>query len=178
MVMNTQGNSHIIKSVGKVSALKSEVYIQTKNKDMTAFTSGIAHTRRATHGVANHTNTHPHTDDKQQFFVVHNGIIENHVKLKKQCAAQGYAFYSQTDTEVVPALLQIHRTGNLLETVEKVLPMLHGAYALLIMSSYTPHEMIAVKRGSPLILGTKENKNKNGESHSEIFFASDLQALA
>lgn len=107
--------------------------------------SGIAHTRWATHGEATETNTHPHTDTKQEFFVVHNGIIENHVKLKKKLRLDGYEFYSQTDTEVVPALLSIYWTGNLLETVEKVLPTLHGAYALLIMTKNSPDEMVAVK---------------------------------
>lgn len=108
--------------------------------------SGIAHTRRATHGGVSELNTHPHHDTGQKFFVVHNGIIENQRKLKDELMAEGYQFYGQTDTEVIPALLAKHWTGDLYETVQKVLPLLHGAYALLVKTTYSPTEMIGVKR--------------------------------
>lgn len=170
-IMDAAGTAEVVKSVGKVHALEEKIQELTKNKKdrYGTFTSGIAHTRWATHGVPSEVNTHPHYDTKKEFFVVHNGIIENRVKLKKQLEEQGYVFYSQTDTEVIPALLARHWTGNLLETVEKVLPMLHGAYALLITSTHTPGEMIGVKRGSPMILGIGSD---------EFYFSSDMQALA
>ena len=173
-VMTHDGENNIIKSVGKVSELEAKVLDTFKNGfpsswEWQKLMSGIAHTRWATHGEATETNTHPHTDTKQEFFVVHNGIIENHVKLKKKLRLDGYEFYSQTDTEVVPALLSIYWTGNLLETVEKVLPTLHGAYALLIMTKNSPDEMVAVKWWSPLILWI---------GSGEYFFSSDIQALA
>ena len=160
----------LIKSVGKVSQLSAKIAEAGDLRPMW-YTMGIAHTRRATHGEPSLVNTHPHCDRKEDFFVVHNGIIENQRKLKTELEQHGYTFYSETDSEVVPALLSHHRNGNFIETVEKVLPLLHGAYALLIVSKHLPDEMIAIKRWSPLIFGT-DNTGK------DMYFSSDIQALS
>jgi len=172
-VMNGEWNSELVKAVGKVSELTNKVASQKSNAESLLLTAniGIAHTRRATHGRPSEFNTHPHHDKDKKFFVVHNGIIENYVKLKKQLQAKWYEFYSETDTEVIPALLSVHWTWNFLETVEKVLPMLHGAYALVICCTEYPNELIAVKWGSPLIFWFNKNK-------VEYFLSSDTQALS
>jgi glucosamine--fructose-6-phosphate aminotransferase (isomerizing) len=101
---------------------------------------------------------------------VHNGIIENYYKLKQDLLAKGYKFYGQTDSEVIANLLEDNRTGNFMETVEKVLWMVRWAYALLIVSTYAPDEIIAVKLWSPLLFAYKEGDGS--------YFSSDKQALA
>ena len=168
-VFGDNGSYKDVKAVGKVSFL-SEVLDESLRVNM-LFSCGIAHTRWATHGEPSQTNTHPHHDSNKEFWVVHNGIIENQRKLKNELEGEWYSFYSQTDTEVVPALLAKYWDGNLLSTVEAILPLLHGAYALLITTTKSPWEFVAVKRWSPLIFGTKM-------SSDEMFFSSDTQALA
>lgn len=173
VVMDTEWHYKSVKAVGKVSELSNKIehYKNQSENLLKTANIGIAHTRWATHGKPSEANTHPHHDKDENFFVVHNGIIENYAKLKKELQSNGYEFYSETDTEVIPALLNIHWTGNLLETVEKVLPMLHGAYALAVCSTHCPNEMIAVKWWSPLILWINQEKK-------EYFLSSDMQALA
>lgn len=171
MIMDTDGQHHLIKEVWKVSDLQSKINQDVSSDNYKTQTYWIGHTRWATHGVPSIVNTHPHIDTQQKFFVVHNGIIENHVKLKKMLEKDhGYTFVSQTDTEVLPALLSVYRTGDLLETVHTILPLLHGAYALVVMTSHSPNIMVAVKRWSPLLFGLKDN-------HSSYVFSSDEQAL-
>lgn len=164
------------KSVGKV-ALLSQAVFDAKQKNVKSLfgTShfGIAHTRWATHGQPTYANTHPHHDRDEKFFVVHNGIIENYMELKEKLQSHGYEFYSDTDTEIIPALLAEAWTWNLLETVEKVLPKLEWAYALAIVSVYAPWELVAVKWGSPLVFGFREFQNDK-----EFFVSSDMQALS
>ena len=135
-----------MKAVGRVSNLSNTLSAAGNEIFLTSYNTGIAHTRRATHGVPSEANTHPHHDSAQRFFVVHNGIIENQRKLKDELINNGYQFYSETDTEVIPALLANYRDGNLLSTVEKILPLLTGAYALLITCLDAPGEMVGVKR--------------------------------
>ena len=170
-LMQETWSVQLLRAVGKVSALSATIHDQfPEYAGLGEYTMGIAHTRWATHGGVTENNTHPHHDAKRDFWVVHNGIIENQYKLKTQLADEWYEFYGQTDTEVVPALLAKYRTGNLRETVEQVLPLLHGAYAFVIMSAHTPNEMIAVKWGSPMIFG-------RDFAHNDMFFSSDAQAL-
>jgi glucosamine--fructose-6-phosphate aminotransferase (isomerizing) len=168
------GTPTLIRSVWKVSELCKKISQMTNNQSTHQILiqiSGIAHTRWATHGGITELNTHPHHDTNNKFFVVHNGIIENQYKLKEELKKEWYHFYGETDTEVIPALLAKYRNGNLYDTVQKVLPLLHGAYALLIKSTYCPTEMIGVKRWSPLLFALhSENK--------DFFFSSDAQALA
>lgn len=173
-LMDTTGKTHTIKAVGKVADLQHTIDQQTANTDtdpLQQYTRGIAHTRRATHGKPTMSNTHPHCDAGQKFFVVHNGIIENQRKLKNELIDEGYMFYGDTDTEVIPALLAKHWTWSLRTTVHKVLPLLHGAYALVIISTHAPDEMIGVTLGSPLFLWMTTAKDR-------YFFSSDAQALS
>ncbi len=168
LVGNTTGDFELIRAVGKVSSLANKVAKEIKADKK--FSIGIAHTRRATHGGISEENTHPHHDQNKHFYLVHNGIIENYHKLKQDLLAKWYAFYGQTDSEVIANLLEDNRTGNFMETVEKVLRIIRWAYALLIVSTYTPNEIIAVRLWSPLLLAYNE--------HGEYFFSSDKQALA
>lgn len=169
-IFNTEGWHKLMKAVGRVSNLSNTLSAAGTEIFLTSYNTGIAHTRRATHGIPSEANTHPHHDSAQRFFVVHNGIIENQRKLKDELVKDGYQFYSETDTEVIPALLSNYRDGNLLSTVEKILPLLTGAYALLITCLDAPGEMVGVKRWSPLLFGM------NRQTH-EWFFSSDAQAL-
>lgn len=168
LVGNNDGKFQLVRAVGKVSSLASKVAKEIGAEKK--FSIGIAHTRRATHGGITEENTHPHHDQNKHFYLVHNGIIENYYKLKQDLLAKWYKFYWQTDSEVIANLLEDNRTGNFMETVEKVLGMIRWAYALLIVSTYAPDEIIAVKLGSPLLLAYNEK--------GEYFFSSDKQALA
>ncbi|MFA7717117.1 MAG: glutamine--fructose-6-phosphate transaminase (isomerizing) [Candidatus Absconditabacterales bacterium] len=168
LVGNKKGEIKLIKAVGKVSHLANKVAKEISDKEH--YTFGIAHTRRATHGGVTEENTHPHHDMNKHFYLVHNGIIENYHKLKQDLLVKGYTFYGETDSEIVANLLEDNWTGNFMETVEKVLGMIRGAYALLIVSTYAPDEIIAVKLGSPLLFAYT--------GKDEFFFSSDKQALA
>ncbi|MDX8158767.1 glutamine--fructose-6-phosphate transaminase (isomerizing) [Acinetobacter pittii] len=129
---------------------------------------GIAHTRWATHGKPTENNAHPHMSGKVA--VVHNGIIENYQELKDDLQTLGYVFTSQTDTEVVAHLVAeaLKSTDSLLEAVETVVPQLKGAYALGIIHSDYPDELITVREGSPLVIGVGIGEN---------FISSDQLAL-
>ncbi|MEO5596493.1 MAG: glutamine--fructose-6-phosphate transaminase (isomerizing), partial [Lysobacteraceae bacterium] len=130
--------------------------------------SGIAHTRWATHGVPNTGNAHPHVSGDVS--VVHNGIIENHAALRAELLGQGYEFSSQTDTEVVAHLIEHQqRQGlDLLGALRVVLPRLHGAYALAVLSAREPGRLLGARLGSPLVAGIGEG---------EHYLASDIHAL-
>lgn len=170
-VMDKLGDSKFVKSVWKVSNLASKIKNEiSKENDFCAW---IAHTRRATHWKPTIENTHPHFDSEKKFFVVHNWIIENYAKIKKELQNEGYKFYSETDTEVIAVLMSKYWNGDLLETVESILEIINWAYALAICTVENPNEMVAVKWGSPLIFGTNL---KNTEK--EFFISSDIQALS
>jgi glucosamine--fructose-6-phosphate aminotransferase (isomerizing) len=151
----------IRKSVGRLAALEAQL------EDLGA-NVGIGHTRWATHGRPSHDNAHPHTDDTGRFIVVHNGIIENYLKLREELTAKGHVFKSETDTEVVAHLLYEEYDGDLFEAVKKVVKRLRGAYALAIMAKDEPGKLIAVREKSPLIIGLGEGEN---------FIASDIPAI-
>ena len=154
----------IHKTVERIESLKK----QTDNGKTVEGFNGIGHTRWATHGVPSYENAHPHTSATSKFAVVHNGIIENYSLLKSQLEKEGIKFKSETDTEVVPQLLEKYYTGNLLETVNKVTKMLEGSYALGILCTDFPETLVAVKRFSPLIIGICEDAN---------IIASDVTAI-
>ena len=145
----------IFKETGKISAAKDAVHLKG--------TCGIGHTRWATHGVPSRTNAHPFTDCTGKIAVVHNGIIENYAALKRDLEKRGHTFVSETDTEVIPHLIEEKYTGNLREAVSKILPLLEGAYAILVIAEGT-EEIVAARKGSPLVLGIGDR---------EYVFASD-----
>ena len=145
----------VFKETGKISAAKNAVHLKG--------TCGIGHTRWATHGVPSRTNAHPFTDCTGKIAVVHNGIIENYAALKRDLGKRGHTFVSETDTEVIPHLIEEKYTGNLREAVSKILPLLEGAYAILVIAEGT-EEIVAARKGSPLVLGVGDR---------EYVFASD-----
>ena len=145
----------VFKETGKISAAKDAVHLKG--------TCGIGHTRWATHGIPSRTNAHPFTDCTGKIAVVHNGIIENYAALKRDLEKRGHTFVSETDTEVIPHLIEEKYTGNLREAVSKILPLLEGAYAILVIAEGT-EEIVAARKGSPLVLGVGDR---------EYVFASD-----
>ena len=149
--------------VGKVANLEEAV-----NQSKISGSLGIAHTRWATHGKPTESNAHPHISGTVA--VVHNGIIENYQELKDDLEALGYVFTSQTDTEVVAHLVNdaLKSTPSLLEAVRQVVPQLKGAYALGIVHTDHPNELITVREGSPLVIGVGIGEN---------FISSDQLAL-
>lgn len=129
---------------------------------------GIGHTRWATHGEPSDVNSHPHTDVAGKIAVVHNGIIENYAKLKTWLEGEGVKFLSQTDTEVIAHLIDFYYEGNLFEAVRETLKRLEGSYALAVICESNPDQIIAVRKDSPLIIGSG-----NGEN----MIASDVPAI-
>jgi glucosamine--fructose-6-phosphate aminotransferase (isomerizing) len=141
--------------------------------------TGIAHTRWATHGAPAVHNAHPHfshgsggdaaTKRPGRIALVHNGIVENHEALREKLEARGYAFASQTDTEVIAHLIDLHYEGDLFEAVKRAAVELKGAYAIAAFCRDEPHRVVGARLGSPLVLGVGEG---------ETFLASDAMALA
>ena len=163
MVVLNEGKFRLWKLKGKVSELEGLV----KDKRIDA-NIGISHTRWATHGAPNKINAHPHTDCHKKIFVVHNGIIENFEELKKKLVKEGHHFTSDTDTEVIPHLIEKFYKGDLLKAVLKAIKVLKGSFAIGIVSVYEPDKIIGVRYFSPLIAGLNKE---------EKFLASDLPAL-
>ncbi len=120
---------------------------------------GIGHTRWATHGVPSEVNSHPHMNTEKSIVVVHNGIIENYLKLKSMLEKRGYTFVSDTDTEVVAHLLDYFYKGNPLEAITKIIHRIEGSYAFGIMFKEHPSELYAVRKDSPLIVGKASDGN-------------------
>ncbi|MDM7273988.1 glutamine--fructose-6-phosphate transaminase (isomerizing) [Sulfurihydrogenibium azorense] len=151
------------KQVGKIKDLQEYIWGKEINGNI-----GIAHTRWATHGPPSIENAHPHTSKSEAFAVVHNGIIENYAKLKDELIKKGYQFKSQTDTEVIAHLLEEYYEKDLLTTVLKVAKMIEGAYAIGVISTVEPDKIVALRKGSPLVVGIGEGEN---------FIASDIPAI-
>ncbi len=122
-------------------------------------TIGIGHTRWATHGAPSDVNSHPHFNETKSIAVVHNGIIENYIKIKKMLEGKGYKFVSETDTEVIAHLLDYYYQGNALEAVTKVMHRVEGSYALGILFAEEPDTLYAVRKDSPLIVGKSQEGN-------------------
>mgnify|MGYP001605826904 CR=1 FL=1 len=142
----------VIKAKGRVAVLEEK----QKNNPLKG-SLVIAHTRWATHGVPSEENAHPHLDCHKQFAVVHNGIIENYASLKRWLEEKGHKFTSQTDTEVIPHLIEDYYEGDLVATVQKVLSLVEGTYGLAIISAKEPDKMVVARCGSPLIFGICDN---------------------
>ncbi len=136
--------------------------------DINAGTMGIGHTRWATHGAPSESNAHPHLDCTGKIAVVHNGIIENFLSLKKDLRAKGHIFKSDTDTEVIVHLIEELYSGDLVQAVRDAIPKIEGSFALVIISSHHPDLIVAARKESPLILGVGDG---------EYFLASDIPAV-
>lgn len=129
---------------------------------------GIGHTRWATHGAPSDVNSHPHLNSKETIAVVQNGIIENYLPLRNWLKGEGYTFKSETDTEVIPNLIDYYYEGDLFEAVTKALKKLEGSYALGVVCKDEPDKLIAVRKECPLIVGLGKD---------ETFIASDIPAV-
>ncbi|MFH1263603.1 MAG: glutamine--fructose-6-phosphate transaminase (isomerizing) [Pseudomonadota bacterium] len=153
----------IERSKGKLSDLEAKLFGRNLAGNV-----GIGHTRWATHGKPSDENAHPHRSE--HVVVIHNGIIENYLDLRKKLTAEGFTFASETDTEIVPFLIEFHMRSRipLEEAVRKAIEEIRGAFAFAVLSSTEPDKIIAVKNASPLILGIGKGEN---------FLASDIPAL-
>ena len=157
-------STYLVKSVGKVEALEQQV-----NQESPEGVAGIAHTRWATHGKPTEANAHPHTDCSGRFFLVHNGIIENYLTLRKRLSSSGHAFRSETDTEVLAHLIESLYSGDLEAAVRQALLGVQGTFGIAVMHSAHPNQIILARRGSPIVLGVGKD---------ESLAASDVTALA
>lgn len=157
---------NVYKKQGKVADLQS--FISSQN---TAGNVGIGHTRWATHGAPSDVNAHPHTDGSGRFALVHNGIIENYGTLKEQLETRGHVFKSETDSEVLAHLIEdIVQNENvtLAQAVRMAIQQVVGAYAIVVIDQESPDQLIAARKGSPLVIGIGEQ---------EFFFASDATPI-
>lgn len=156
-----------IKNKGRVNEL-----LKVEGIDNLKGSIGIGHTRWATHGKPSSTNSHPHMSNSNKFAVVHNGIIENYADIKEFLKNNGYEFKSETDTEVIPNLIDYYyNTSNkndFLGAVSNACKMLKGSYAIEVLSSDSPDTIIAVRKDSPLVIGKGKNEN---------FICSDIPAI-
>src|ERR1700716_62671 len=158
--------------VSRTSLTKSEKKVDTLieklKANMPTGTMGIGHTRWATHGKPTYINAHPHTDCHGKIFVVHNGIIENFAELKSELEAKGHEFTSETDTEVVPHLIEANYKGDFLAGVRAALKRIKGAYALAMFSTDDPELLIGARLNAPLVVGLGDK---------EFYIASDITAI-
>ena len=159
-----QGNIAISKVTGRIAGLAQK----TDDGKLLPGTTGIGHTRWATHGAPTDTNAHPHASNDGRFAVVHNGIIENYLELRQELIGKGYHFESETDTEVIVHLLEMYYKGDLKQAVMRTSARLKGSYALGILCTDQPEKIFAVREASPLIIGV---------GVGEVYFASDVTAL-
>ena len=160
------GKIAIVKAKGRLRELGEK----TDNGEAVKGTSGIGHTRWATHGEPSVTNAHPHESEGENVVLVHNGIIENYQKLKEKLLRNGYTFYSQTDTEVAVKLIDYYykKTGTPLEAITRAMLRIEGSYAFGIMFKDYPDRIFAARKDAPLITGKDE---------SGTFLASDVTAI-
>ena len=155
----------IVKNKGRIKNLE-----EILDYDKLGGNIGIAHTRWATHGIPSLENAHPHMDSKHNFAVVHNGIIENYQELKEKLIHLGYTFVSETDTEVIPMLMEYYYEieKDVFRAFQKTTGDLKGSYAILVISPLLPNSILVAKNNSPLVIG----KSEDG-----IFAASDIPAI-
>ena len=155
---------HVQKAKGRLKILSD----LTHEGELLPGCMGIGHTRWATHGAPNDVNAHPHYNEDETIAVVHNGIIENYLKIKEKLIAKGYKFQSETDTEVVAQYLSYLYKGDPIEAITKLMHRVEGSYALGIIFQDQPDKLYAVRKDSPLIVG----KGKRGN-----LIASDVPAI-
>ena len=166
IVLSSKNSFDRARSVGKVSNLEKNLKLRSEEINGKI---GIAHTRWATHGEPSSLNAHPHIS-KDTVSIVHNGIIENYLELKNRQLKQGYEFHSETDTEVIAHAIdfELHSNTTLIESVKNAVKSFDGSYGLGIISSKFPDQIIATRKGSPLVIGIGEKGN---------YIASDQMAL-
>ncbi|WP_019561708.1 glutamine--fructose-6-phosphate transaminase (isomerizing) [Caldimonas manganoxidans] len=177
VAVHQDGGLRRARSTSRVAELEAQVA-----EDQVAGYTGIAHTRWATHGAPAVHNAHPHfshgtgadayTTRPARIALVHNGIIENHDELRAELQAKGYAFASQTDTEVIAHLVDHLYEGDLFDAVKRAALRLRGAYAIAVFCRDEPHRVVGAREGSPLVLGV------GATGSGENFLASDAMALA
>ena len=154
----------VAKSKGKLAVLSEKIDGGKK----LGGNMGIGHTRWATHGEPSDVNAHPHLSQSGRFAVVHNGIIENYISLKKKLESKGFEFISETDTEVIAHLFEYYYKGDIMDTMIKVINRVEGSYALGVLCVDYPDQFIAVRKASPMIVGLGDEEN---------FIASDVTAI-
>jgi len=165
-IINSKLQLEVFKQKGKIVELERIL----PESEKTYSNIGIGHTRWATHGKPTVINAHPHTCSQNKIAVVHNGIIENYKILKNKLIDHGYTFESETDSEVLAKLIGFfyQKDNNLVLAVEKTLKLVKGAYGIAVICSDNPKQIVAARKGSPLILGIGNN---------EFFVASDVNAV-
>ena len=155
---------HVQKAKGRLKILSD----LTHEGELLPGYMGIGHTRWATHGAPNDVNAHPHYNEDESIAVVHNGIIENYLKIKEKLVSKGYTFHSETDTEVVAQYLSYLYKGDPIEAITKLMHRVEGSYALGIIFRDHPDKLYAVRKDSPLIVGLGKKGN---------LIASDVPAI-
>jgi glucosamine--fructose-6-phosphate aminotransferase (isomerizing) len=164
VALNDGNTLSVLKTAGRIADLEGLI----SDEDLPEAVSGIGHTRWATHGAPNTINAHPQTDPKGEVVVVHNGIIENWVELKRKLIESGHEFVSDTDTEVVAHMLGDLADLPLIEAVRRVMNEAEGALALAVMRRSDPELIVGARRGSPLVVGRGDGEN---------YLASDIPAF-
>jgi glucosamine--fructose-6-phosphate aminotransferase (isomerizing) len=162
-ILNSGSKISIVKKQGKLKVLAAEL---SANPIMGSV--GIGHTRWATHGVPSDANAHPHRDCAGKIAVVHNGIIENYLKLKNELKKRGHKFISETDTEVISHLVEELYKNDLEEALRRAVKMLKGSYAIAVIHKDEPGKVVGARLDSPLIIGVGKGEN---------FLASDVPAI-
>jgi glucosamine--fructose-6-phosphate aminotransferase (isomerizing) len=157
------GKIQVYKQAGKLVMLQE--YLNGRSFSSVV---GIGHTRWATHGRPTSLNAHPHSDCGGRFVVVHNGIIENYLALKEWLVSEGHVFSSETDTEILPHMIEHFYDGDLIFTISRVMKKIRGSYAMVVLSTHEPENLAAARKDSPLVIGLGEEEN---------FYASDIPAF-
>jgi glutamine---fructose-6-phosphate transaminase (isomerizing) len=155
-------------TVAKSNRKVADLVKQFATEGMPSGHTGIGHTRWATHGRPTVINAHPHRDCTGRIHLIHNGIIENYRELRAELVAAGHEFVSDTDTEVVPHLVEHHYKGDLAAAVRSALQRIHGAYALVVISADEPGRIVGARLNAPLVVGLGDD---------EVFVSSDITAL-
>lgn len=163
-VLEADGGASVVKNNHKVA----ELVHQVEAEGLPEGTVGIGHTRWATHGRPSVENAHPHSDCTGNINLIHNGIIENYRELRAELIGRGHTFSSDTDTEVVPHLIEDHYRGDLAAAVRAALKRIRGAYALVVMTAQQPDRIVGARLNAPLVVGL---------GRGESFISSDITAL-
>lgn len=180
MVAISDNGPRLVRSVGRVESVKKDL-----ENDPLIGSYGIGHTRWATHGAPLERNAHPHPDSNHEFFVVHNGIIENYQAIKAELSKQGVKFSSDTDTETIPQLIaaEYRRLGNVSEAFLSAVGQLRGAFSIVMVSVHAPNTLFAARLSSPLVIGIGEGESYIAsdptpimEHTKKVIFLNDYEA--